>query len=103
MRLVAPTTAFAALVRLLAAATMIAVIAVGAPMHSHDLALGTGEAGAPKNSTCAACVSSASPGLVAERGEFAPGFRAVDLVPAVESCAVARSLPIRAGRAPPAA
>lgn len=103
MRLVAPKTAFAALVRLLAAATTIAVIAVGAPMHSHDLAFGNGEASAPKNPTCAACVSSASPGLVAERGECAPGFQPVDLVPATESCTVALSLPIRSGRAPPAA
>ncbi|MGK2857039.1 MAG: hypothetical protein ACSLFQ_07525 [Thermoanaerobaculia bacterium] len=103
MRLVAPRTAFAALIRLLAAATMIAVIAVGAPMHSHDLAFGSGEAGAPQSSTCAACVSGASPGLVAESADFAPGLQPVDVVAAVESCAVALSLPIRAGRAPPAA
>jgi hypothetical protein len=103
MRLVSPTSAFGALVRLVAAAALIAVIAVGAPLHSHDLVLGSDDGSTPQKAPCAACVTGSSLGVVSERVDVAPGFQRIGVVFAHESLVVAFSLPIRSGRAPPVA
>lgn len=102
MRLVSSGSAFSTLVRLVAAAALIAVLAVGVPMHSHDLVIGTSDGSAPQKAPCAACVASASPGLVSDRADVVPVWQAVDVVFAPASVAVALPLPIRSGRAPPA-
>ena len=103
MKLLSPSSPFSTLVRLVAAAALIAVLAVGVPMHSHDLVIGTSDGSAPQKAPCAACVTSASPGLVPDRADFVPAWQPVGAVLAPESVAVAVALPIRSGRAPPAA
>lgn len=102
MKLVCPSTAFSTLVRLVAATALIAVLAVGVPMHSHELVIGTSDGSAPQKAPCAACVASASPGLVSDRADFVPAWQPMGMVLAPESTAVAIALPIRSGRAPPA-
>lgn len=102
MRLVSTGSAFSTLVRLVAAAALIVVLAAGVPLHSHDLVIGTSDRGAPQKAPCAACVTSASPGLVSDRADFVPAWQPVGVVLAPESVAVAVALPIRSGRAPPA-
>ncbi len=101
MRLLSPTGNFGVLVRLIAAAAMVAVIAVGAPLHSHDLSVNSGEPGSSPKAPCAACVTGANPGLVAVHADVAPHFLAVDDVSISETVAVSLSLPSRTGRAPP--
>ena len=102
MRLVSSESAFSTLVRLAAATALIAVLALGVPMHSHDLVIGTSDGNAPQKTPCAACVTSASPGLVSDRADFVPAWQPVGTVHAPESIAVAVALPLRSGRAPPA-
>jgi hypothetical protein len=102
MKLVAPTSAFGIFVRLLSAAVMIAVVAVGAPLHSHDVAL-DGDAPSPQKAQCAACVTGASPGLVLERTDVAPVLEAIAVVSTPEIAVVVLPQPVRCGRAPPAA
>jgi len=102
MKLVAPTSAFGIFIRLLSAAVMIAVVAVGAPLHSHDVALDGGQT-APQKSSCAACVLGASPGLVLEQTDIAPVFQAIAELSVPELAVVVLPQPVRSGRAPPAA
>lgn len=86
--------------RLLAAATLVAIVAVGAPMHAHDLAVEGGNA-LPQKAPCAACVVNASPGIILERADIAPIFVALAVVHSSERVVVALALPVRPGRAPP--
>jgi hypothetical protein len=91
-----------ALARLFAAAVLVAVVAVGAPLHSHDIvAIGAGHDSLQK-SPCAACIVSASPGLVLERADVDPNVEAVRAVSLPENSVVSLSVAVRPGRAPPA-
>lgn len=101
MGLVSAGSAFSTLVRLVAATALIAVLAFGVPLHSHDLVIGTSDGSAPLKAPCAACIASASPGLISDRADFVPVWQAVGVVLSPESVAVAVALPIRSGRAPP--
>lgn len=100
MKLVSPTSAFGVVSRLVIAAMLVAVVAVGAPLHSHDVAL-DGDQPSPQKAPCAACVTGASPGLVLERTDVVPRLEAIDVV-SVSECDVVRfSFRVRPGRAPP--
>jgi phage tail protein X len=102
MKLVAPTSAFGIFVRLISAAVLIAVVAVGAPLHSHDVAL-DGDQTTPQKASCAACVINASPGLVLEQTDIAPVLQAIAEVSVPDIAVVVLPQPVRCGRAPPAA
>jgi hypothetical protein len=100
VKLLSHRTAIGAFVRLLTAAVLVAVVSVGAPLHSHDVAFGDDRA-APQKAQCAACITGATPGLVLDRTDLAPRFEAVAVVSVPETIALALSLPVRPGRAPP--
>lgn len=88
--------------RLFAAAVLVAFIAVGAPMHSHDVVAIGADQTSPQKAPCAACTVSASPGLVLERADVAPRLEAVAVVSDRELAVVALPVSVRSGRAPPA-
>jgi hypothetical protein len=100
MRLVVPRSATGTFARLAAAAILVAVVAVGAPLHAHDIASG---GDAAQKAQCAACVVGANPGLVLAPADFVPSFDAIDVVSVAESDVVTLSVAVRPGRAPPAA
>lgn len=101
MQSVSPRLASGALVRLFVAAALVAVVAVGAPLHSHDVvAIGADQA-SPQKVPCAACVVGASPGLVLERVDVAPRLEAVAAVSDPENAVVTLPVAVRPGRAPP--
>lgn len=87
--------------RLFWAAVLVAIISVGAPLHSHDIAF-DGDQASPRKSGCAACVTSASPGLVLEHTDVVPILEAIEIITVPAIAVVPHSLPVRSGRAPPA-
>lgn len=99
MRLVASRSSLGAFARLVAAAVLVAVVAVGAPLHAHDLVPSGSDT--LQKSSCAACVVSASPALVLEQVDAVPRFEALDVVSVDEPEVAALSFAVRPGRAPP--
>jgi hypothetical protein len=100
MRLVSFGNAFGTLVRVLTAAALVAVVAVGAPMHSHDVG-GFADGDTPQMAPCAACVSSASPGLVLACAEVTPRLEPIGVVSTPCRDLVPLPVAARSGRAPP--